>query len=474
MLLRLILITHRYVAVAVGLLVALWCLSGFVMMYQSFPWFTPAERLQSLAPLELPGGSTAFLPDDAESLRSFRIEMLRGEPVLRQPGVAPIRLISGTPIEPLSQDDLRQIAAEYAARRGLSGANPEWLGEITVDQWSIQSAYSNRPVQHLALRDAAGTEIYINGATGEIFQDTNRRERVLAWLGAIPHWLYPTALRANGALWTQVVIWTATLGTFLTVTGLYVGIARLRRRRQDGRLASPFRGWWYWHHILGLVFGIITLTWMFSGLMTMTPWGLMQTDGGAGLRAQLRGSATVGELRQFLEAAPARLDGGDFVQLQGDAAGGRLQVIARRADGSTERLDSAAQPDPLQADAVKQWLTALDTPVASFERLDSPDTYYYGHKSVVELPVYRVILADAAHTRLYVSPTTGSVRVVDGAIRQSRWLVGAMHNLNLPGLRSRPLWDIVTLLLLAGVSALAITGAWMALKRIRADLTPRR
>jgi hypothetical protein len=32
----------------------------------------------------------------------------------------------------------------------------------------------------------------------------------------------------------------------------------------------------------------------------------------------------------------------------------------------------------------------------------------------------------------------------------------------------------VTLLLLAGVTAVAITGSWMALRRIRRDLTPRR
>ncbi|MGC4027354.1 MAG: PepSY domain-containing protein [Steroidobacteraceae bacterium] len=473
MLLRLILITHRYVAVAVGLLMALWCLSGFVMMYQGFPSFTPAERLASLAPLEMAGCcSTGFLPDDGEPLKSFRIEMLRGEPVLRQSGTLPIRLVSGTPIEPFSQRDLLQIAADYALRRGLADATPEWLGEVAADQWSIQSARANQPAQHLALHDAADSEIYINGTTGEVFQDTNRRERVLAWFGAIPHWLYPTALRANGPLWSQVVIWTATLGTFLTVTGLYVGIARLRRRR-DGRLGSPFRGWWYWHHILGLVFGALTLTWVFSGLMTMTPWGLLQTDGGAALRAQLRGSATTGELRRFLETAPAQLAGRGFVQLQGEAAGGKLQVIARRADGSTLRLDADGLLDPLQAGTVQQWLAALGSEVASFERLDAPDTYYYGRSASLELPVYRVILADAEHTRLYISPTTGAVRVVDGAIRQSRWLISAMHNLELPGLGSRPLWDIVTLLLLAGVTAVTITGSWMALKRIRADLTPR-
>ena len=41
--LRLLLFVHRYLAVAVGLLMALWCLSGFVMLYQGYPELTSAR-----------------------------------------------------------------------------------------------------------------------------------------------------------------------------------------------------------------------------------------------------------------------------------------------------------------------------------------------------------------------------------------------------------------------------------------------
>jgi len=53
-----------------------------------------------------------------------------------------------------------------------------------------------------------------------VIEATNRRERALGWLGAVPHWLYPTLLRQNGPLWSQVVVWLSTIGTFLTVTGV--------------------------------------------------------------------------------------------------------------------------------------------------------------------------------------------------------------------------------------------------------------
>src|SRR5690606_24739812 len=147
------------------------------------------------------------------------------------------------------------------------------------DQWTVQSARRNQPVHHFAFDDDAGTEIYVSAASGEVFQDTNRRERVLTWLGAIPHWLYPLQLRRNGPLWTEIVIWTSVVGTFLAATGLYVGLMRFVSARRRDRV-SPYRGWWYWHHVSGLVFGILALTWVFSGLLTMSPWGVFDGAGG--------------------------------------------------------------------------------------------------------------------------------------------------------------------------------------------------
>lgn len=469
--LRIVLIIHRYLAVAVGLLMALWCLSGFVMMYQSYPSFTAAERLASLAPLRLDACcQDSVLAEDEDPAGPFRIEMLGGHPVLRQPGVVPLRLDDGTPVQPLHQDALLEVAAVYAARLGIA-AQPRWLGEVETDQWSLQGASRNRPAHRVALQDAAGTELYINGRSGEIFQQTTRRERVLSWFGAIPHWLYPTALRRHGEVWVQVVVWASLIGTFLTATGLYVGIVRLRRRRNDGRRASPFRGWWYWHHISGLVFGVLTLTWVFSGLMTMDPWGVLSgSDVRRRLAPQIEGDPPTAQLRQFLQQAPARLAGEEFVQLRSQPLNGQLFVLAQRADGSTVRLDSSARPAPLREEEVQTALRRLDADVQSVQLLATEDAYYYGHKREVTLPVYRALLDDPQRTRLYLDATTGAFRIVDRDARLTRWLDNGLHRLDFSGLRQRPLWDVLTLLLLAGVTGVCITGSWMAIQRVRRDL----
>jgi hypothetical protein len=263
------------------------------------------------------------------------------------------------------------------------------------------------------------------------------------------------------------------LGTFLTLTGLYVGISRLRRRA-GGTLASPFRGWWYWHHILGLVFGLLALTWVFSGLLTMNPWGLLEgSDAARQVVPRLSGSAPVAELRRFLGEAPPKLAHGGFVRLRSQPFAGHLYVLAERADGSSLRVDAAGNPAPLLEKDLRRALARIETGLKDLTLLRDEDAYYYSHKEKQELPVWRAVLNDAQRTRIYISPTTGEWRIIDGDARVMRWLERGLHGIDFPALRARPLWDIVIILLLLGVTGVCITGSWMAIQRVRKDLRRR-
>ncbi len=189
---RILLFIHRYLAVAVGLLMALWCLSGFVMIYQPYPEFTAGERLAALAPLRLDGCCrTQFLPDDESS--GGQLSHRNAE---RLAGAAPARRRPHRPasVAPRCAGCRARNCCTWRAAMPAVGTwrpPPRWLEEVRLDQWSIQTAGRNQPAHRIALDDAAGTELYINAKSGEIFQQTTRRERVLNWFGAIPHWLYP-------------------------------------------------------------------------------------------------------------------------------------------------------------------------------------------------------------------------------------------------------------------------------------------
>ncbi len=485
---RAILVLHRYLGVAVGLLMTIWCLSGFVMMYQAYPTLTNEERLSGLEPLNLAACcdvSKIRLSDD-KPISAFRVEMMGPDPVLRlspertrgaqaerrgRGGGEAYNLRTGERVQALTDAQVFDIARRHAVNTGIAG-QPRSLGVVDTDQWTIQTARRNKPVHHFRFDDPKATEIYVSGSSGEVFQQTTRRERVLAWLGVIPHWIYPTVLRENGPLWTQVVIWTSVVGTFLTATGLYVGISRFKKRK-NGRW-SPFRGWWYWHHMIGLVFGVLTLTWVFSGLMTMNPWGLLE-GARSPVSRQFVSTASWGEVRAFLAAAPAAELPGDLRQLKATPFGDRLFISAIDADGEAVRLDAAGRRAPLREAEVARLVHGLGVPVAEFALMTREDEYHYSHHRQVELPVYRAILGDADRTRLYISARDGNlIRAMGPEARQSRWVRNGLHGLDFAVLRSRPLWYVAVGLLLAGVTAVCITGFWMSLQRVGRDASSAR
>ncbi len=462
-----ILILHRYLGVVLGVLMTLWCLSGFVMMYQPFPGTSVQERAAGLEPLDLSkccAFDKAPLADD-DPAGALRVEMLNGAPVARI-GAGSDALIfglkDGAVLGELAAEGARDVAARFAAGNSLAGPVAR-VAPIVVDQWSVGVYRSAAPLWKATLgRD--GAYIYVSGRTGEVVQDANPRERLLNWFGAIPHWLYPTMLRQNGPLWTQVVIWSAALGTFLTVTGITVGIVKLRG--SSGRWFPYRRPMWFLHHVFGIFVGLFVLTWTFSGLLTMQPWGLFQSPSTFS-RSDLTGDMTWKQTRALIARAKDEIAKGGVVQLRAAPLLGEPHLILRHADGRETRIGASA---PLSADLLNAALKNTPVAPARAELLTREDSYYYSHHDKVSLPVLRITLADS--TRVYVNASTGEIaRVADRTSQRYRWLENGLHRLDFPILRSRPIWDFVVLPLLAAVTFACATGAWLSFTRIGRDVS---
>src|SRR5437899_7640643 len=82
---RLLVVTHRYLGVAVGVLMAMWFLSGIVMMYVGFPRVEEEPRMRKLLPISWQtccdfGERT--LSDDETILRG-QVENLAGRAAIR-------------------------------------------------------------------------------------------------------------------------------------------------------------------------------------------------------------------------------------------------------------------------------------------------------------------------------------------------------------------------------------------------------
>lgn len=481
-LLRALLVLHRWMGVVISTVMTLWCLTGFVMLFVDYPRLLPAEQLRGLSPLHLPVGARmariALAPD--AGLASARLEMVAGKPVLRvvpeksdgraiwQMRASPrsYDLGSGAQLAPLSREDLGKVGTEFGRNVGIDGPVAA-ITPISVDQWTVQAFRANRPLYRVDYIDSAGSTAYIAGLTGEVVQRTTRFERFWGWLGAVPHWLYPTVLRQNPAAWSQVVIWTSLTGCFLTVTGIWIGISRLRRRK-DGMIGSPYRGLWWWHHMAGLVFGLITLTWVGSGFFSMSPWGLFDSNAGLAERQRLAGPMRWADMRAAL--VNIRQLPIDTVRVESAPLGGKMALVAITAEGRTVRMNGAGRPAILPRADVAAALRNGPR-VVSLALLPEGDSYYYAHKEPVRLPVWRAVLADPQATRLYIDAASGTLlRAVDGTGRAERWLWNAPHSFDLPGLRQGPLRYILILPLLAAVTLVCGTGAWMGTRKLGRDL----
>src|SRR5262249_26465532 len=186
--------------------------------------------------------------------------------------------------------------------------------------------------------------------------------------------------------WAQTIIWLSLAGSVMCALGLVWGFY--------SGFASPYRGWMRWHHYVGLVFGVVSFTWVFSGLLSMDPWDWhpstaptpAQRDAFAG------GSLDIGDMR-----VPPGIDAADIEWIQ---FRGQVTTIV---DGNGAQFVDRAALLAAARDAMP------GAPIDDARWLDAYDSYYYDRGGELALPVFRVRFADRARTWLYIDPRRGAL-----------------------------------------------------------------
>jgi uncharacterized iron-regulated membrane protein len=474
-LVRAIFLIHRYMGIAIGVLMAVWCLSGVVMMYVPYPQLTEELRTGGLAPVEWKNccalDAVDIAPDAA--VGRFQLESLGERAVLRvTPDVGPLRLIdlaTGARIEAVTAAEAVSVAQRFSYSLGVS-ARPAPLGEVERDQWTVAAAARERPFHLFAVNDERNTRLYVSSVSGRAAQVTDGPQRFWNWLGSVPHWIYPTVLRQNAALWSQVVIWTSLVGTFLAATGIYLGIRQFSKQR-NGRWASPYRGFMYWHHVPGLIFGVFALTWVLSGLLSMNPWGLLETQGISEDVRALRGdSPRWSEVRSLVESMAENMPP-DVVSLSEAPFGGQLFAVAVKRDGTRHRLDAMGNEHPLDESALTDAAHRLGArgDARGWELVTHEDDYNYSvGRSEATLPVLRVRAGAEDSTVYYLDPVSGRLlNKIDAGGRAYRWWHSGLHQLDFTaGMRTSAFRNFLMLPLLLGAALVASTGAWLGIRRL--------
>jgi hypothetical protein len=188
---RWLFLTHRYLGIAIGVLMAVWCITGIVMMYVRYPALSSVERLGHLPPLDWHGCCVlhpSSLADDARIDR-FQVEMVGTRPMLslQTAGgrLSLIDLTDGHTVTMLSARGAEDVATTFSRAANDLG-RPQLEGMIDYDQWTVSGEFKTaRPLFLFALADADGTQLYVSAVTGKVIQVTTSILEHVTYCGAV-------------------------------------------------------------------------------------------------------------------------------------------------------------------------------------------------------------------------------------------------------------------------------------------------
>jgi len=508
MLIRYLIVVHRWLGVALCALFLLWFPSGIGMMYWGMPAISARDRLERAPDLE--SAKVALSPEEAAARidvkpapGQVRLNSFDGRPVYRFGGgrgsEEEIVYADTGEVQETAPLDMRNRAAGAWTGLPASAATIESVTE--PDQWMVGNRLRDlRPLWKYSWPD--GQQLYI-GESGEVLLHTTRGSRLAAYVSAIPHWLYFTPLRKHQPVWIRFATYSAMIGTVGAIVGIVIGVwmySPSRKYRFAGAPSRiPYRGQKRWHTILGLVFGLATVTWTFSGSLAFLPFppppatpnqGARQAApvrppqgqrgrqaGNVGLANAFRGRVQIDDFasvhpRDLLAAHPdLRVKEVEFTSFNG-----RPYYKANLGDGSvrTISLDGKVIGEfdrKAIVDIVRR--LAPDAKAVEVRTLDQYDLYYLDRKRERPLPVILALMHDAKNTRYYIDPKTATiVGTFNNDNRWRRFFYNGLHSLNFPWLYNyRPLWDIVVITFMVGGTALCVTAlvlAWRAVgKKLR-------
>jgi hypothetical protein len=502
---------HRYVGLAFCLIFVAWFASGIVMIYKRMPEYPAEERLARLPALDASkvrlGPAEAMEAGSVVGVAPRRVLLtsLRSRPIYRfvvDGGTASVYADDGSYLDVVDPEMAVGIAGD---------AFPEYRGTAHLiasqdepDQWTINNRFGVTGQLHrVALGDPAGTEVYITEATGEIVMKTDSSSRFWGYLGPVMHWFYFTPLRAGQAtLWNNLIVYGSVVGCLVCVLGIVIGLYRfsISRRFKRGTSVTPYVGWLQWHHYAGLLFGVVTLTWTFSGLLTMTPWNILDQGGptfeqvtairGDGVAVQRFAVTPAAALTEFQKQFPPKevellqfLDAPFYAAYQrADPSARAHQDTARYATADPlSRVLLTADAGPVVKDGFSrdELLTAARKAMLGMEPVEvawltDVDAYYYQRNGGTRLPALRAKFKDPDETWMYLDSRDGSL--VQTEVRESRlerWLYQSLHSLDFPWVYQTPwVWYPLIVGLMLGGLALSVTSVLVGWRVLRGRTRP--
>lgn len=484
---QLVYLTHRWTGIAGCLLMLLWFVSGIVMLYVGYPKLTPWERLGALPELDARHCCAALdepaFTDTATS-GAWVLTSIGGAPAYTFRNADDLTVYDGTTATPLPAP----VTADQAVRaaRLFASAPATHRGLIDEDRWTHSRGLDvHRPLHKVDVDAPTPATLFVSSRTGQVVLDAPLSQQRWNYVGAWLHWLYAFRSTSVDPAWSWIVIVLSFVGTVSALSGLCVGLWRWRfgGRYKTGS-HSPYREpWMKWHHVAGLLFGAFVCTWIFSGLMSMNPEGVLsprhRPDANAYAGDPRAAPAALGDPREVITALNAA--GFHPIELAWHRLGGQNYVLAHNRLAQTRIV--RMQEDELAV--AKAWTAREVAPAARRlfaaavieERLvfEHEPYYYQRHPEAMNgalvrgLPALRVDFADPDRTRVYIDLNTGQIGAsLSRQERAGRWLFYFLHSWDTPGLLgTQALRDAVLIFLSLGGIVVSAAGTVIAWRRLR-------
>lgn len=468
---------HKVLGTILSILFLMWFLTGFVMIYHTFPRIKPADRykvMQTLPDSIQLNDTVLNLVSDLKisklNLKVLdkgpRFEVEAGDTIYYFP-----QKVVGS-----NQNRLDELTA-YAQL--WCDASIEKIDTLTkLDQWiPFGQLKGDLPIYKFYFSDRNKHELYVSSKSGDALQFTDQDSRFWAWLGPIPHWIYFTSLRQNADLWTNTVVVLCVIGLMVCISGMVLGIrSYIIQYKKRGKLQSPYKKVFYkWHHILGFFFGIFVFTFTFSGMISMTGvpnWMVKVHD--KGLMRKIMSNGTLGfnqykyDCNDIINKYPQSVKNIEWSSF------GEMPLYKVTTDTGIVVLDASAENVKtlnLTEQNVRERFQEIHGQNVKVSLLSEFDNYYLSRKMESPLPVYKVEANDADGSVSYVNPQTGSIRYYNNSSRTSKWMYRALHAYSIKALVDRPiLWNVVMWTTMIGGTLVSLTGLYLSFRYIRRKL----
>ena len=474
---RILLHIHRVLGFVLSILFLVWFLSGMVMMYRTYPSVTEQQRMAHAERIAMREAIPS--PPMPQGLSALSLQQVAGRPVFLMStaeGETQVDALTGKTVVRFLPEAMQSIAARWSSAAPVL---KDTLNEIDV--WLIGAMpFKEFPVYHYSLNDSEGSELYLSSRTGRALQLTSRESRFWAWVGAIPHWIYITKLRATGRQpWTDTVQWLSGFGILMVICGIIVGLRSMwKARKRKGAGLSPYvKPLFRWHHLFGLFFGLFVLTWIFSGFMSLAdaPQLLWPVHNEHSARQLYADSLKADHYRLDINRV---LAANDVRRVEWMEIGKHPYYRVWTADDEylLDASDTVPHRVKLNEADCRKAVQQVHEPSERVNAMmmNNYDNYYVSQKRTMPLPVCKVTVDDADRSTYYINPKTGDCRYYNNNRRAGKWMYTGLHALNLPFFVAHPMLRLAIMwVLMIGGTIVSVTGLLLTVRYIRRKINKR-